>query len=296
MDLLCIDIGSNTVKCSLSRSKKSRITEIFSTTKDLRIFNSTNSSEEIAEKISIAIEDFISQAKEHTSDFSIRAVATSALRESKFKDSIIANVAKKTSVKIEILTGEQEAELSFKGAMQDNFLKKHKNTVFVDLGGGSFEIVFAKNMKVIESYSLPLGAVRMMHKFIKKPKEKVPYSVIEKIIAECNQSLKKIQIPFDDFMCVGAGGSVSAARHMLYGKFTKDNNVIKLEKLESLLKKISDMNLDERCGDFKIKESRADIILPAFACLVSMMQCFGVKKLFHTTSALRAGLIADTLL
>jgi len=296
IDLLCIDIGSNTVKCSLSRRKKSKITEIFSITKDLRIFNSVNSWNEISAKISYAIDDFILQAKELSESFSIRAVATSALRESQFKDLIIADVTKKTSVDIEILTGEQEAEFSFKGAMQDAFLKKQKNTIFIDLGGGSLEIVFAKEMSVINSFSLPLGAVRMMNKFIQEPKEKVPYDIIEKIIAECSDSISKIKLPFDEFLCVGAGGSVSAARHMLYGKFTKQNNLVRLDDLDNLLKKISDMTLEERCLNFKIKEARADIILPAFACLIALLRCFGVKKLFHTTSALRAGLIADSLL
>ena len=69
------------------------------------------------------------------------AVATSALRDAANSSEICGKVFDATSIKIRILSGKEEAELSYRGAMSDPAVNGNLSNLFFDLGGGSMEVV-----------------------------------------------------------------------------------------------------------------------------------------------------------
>lgn len=109
---------------------------------------------------------FLSDSSKLFPEFSVDAVATSALRDAANSSEICGKVFDATSIKIRILSGKEEAELSYRGAMSDPAVNGNLSNLFFDLGGGSMEVVCGENGRVVSSESFKIGAVRMTRKFL----------------------------------------------------------------------------------------------------------------------------------
>ena len=95
------------------------------------------------------------------SDYEI-AVATSAVRDARNKLEFIEKIHKETGIDFKILSETEEALYSYAGSLRSLNLP---SVVFFDIGGGSLEIVSAKNFKIQKVISLPLGSLRLTQKF-----------------------------------------------------------------------------------------------------------------------------------
>ena len=90
------------------------------------------------------------------------AIGTSALRDAKNKNIFINDVHKKTGIKIEVISGDKEAEYIFKG-VKKTFIKD--SGVIMDIGGGSTEIIYFKNNQIIKKKSFDIGVSRIYQMF-----------------------------------------------------------------------------------------------------------------------------------
>ncbi|MFI5202697.1 MAG: Ppx/GppA family phosphatase, partial [Candidatus Kapaibacterium sp.] len=95
----------------------------------------------------------------------IIAVGTSALRDAKNRDDIIKRTNEETGIEIEILTGEEEARWSYKGALFG--MNDVENATVIDIGGGSTEISFGDGGEYVHGVSLDIGAVRITERCFK---------------------------------------------------------------------------------------------------------------------------------
>ena len=122
---LVIDIGSNTIKCLLAKVDEfGNIQKLFEHSLESRISAGGGILVENASTlISNSIEVLMEKAKTYCNNFQSIAVATSALRDASNKDDIIADVLEKTSVAINVLSGYEEARLSYLGACSDNAIE-----------------------------------------------------------------------------------------------------------------------------------------------------------------------------
>ena len=95
----------------------------------------------------------------------IFAVGTSALREAKNSDDFLSLVKRKLDLPIEIISGEEEAQLSFLAVARD-LQEPNKSIIVVDVGGGSTEFILGKGERIEQWVSLPLGSVRFTEQFL----------------------------------------------------------------------------------------------------------------------------------
>ena len=97
----------------------------------------------------------------------VRAVATSGSRDAKNSAEFFARVAKETGICIRVISGEEEALLSFRGAMPDSALDPEAIAV-LDIGGGSTEIVGMEKKGVdrLFRFSFDMGCVRLTERFL----------------------------------------------------------------------------------------------------------------------------------
>ena len=91
----------------------------------------------------------------------INAVGTSAFRQLKNRDHVLQVIYAETGLSIEVISGEQEAALIWKGVEVSGVLQDGTGLV-LDIGGGSTEVVWVENRKAVQSWSLPCGAMAMM--------------------------------------------------------------------------------------------------------------------------------------
>src|SRR4029077_8803278 len=96
----------------------------------------------------------------------LRAVATSAVREAENGKAFCREALRRHKVKIEIISGDEEARLAFRSAAR-HFSLENRSTALVDIGGGSLEVILTAGTVIDQVNSLPLGAVRVSEEFIK---------------------------------------------------------------------------------------------------------------------------------
>ena len=287
---LAIDIGSNTIKCLLARPDgNGGLEKIFERTLESRISAGRGRLVEgAADIVSRAVNELSAGARGFASDFEISAVATSALRDAPNRESVVEAVLRTTGVRVKILSGEEEARLSYLGACSDPAVSAHKTKAYFDLGGGSMEIVFGEGLEVKSYASLPVGAVSLQKMFCRG--ELVSENQMEEIRQYALRAFGALKMESAGVL-VGAGGAVAAARLLNEKINSVRSNIVPRRCLREFAAVLSRMTVAERAEKFSIAKSRADILIPALLCIDALLERFGRDSLLHTFNNLRYGII-----
>ena len=177
-----------------------------------------------------------------------RACATSAMREAKNRKEIITTIAEKSNIQIDILSGDEEAELIFRN-YDEGKINDKGNCAFIDVGGGSTEISFISPKGESRRQSFNLGTVRTLH----LGEDEREWRRAEKWI----QGEKPGNIKFTG---IGTGGNINTIFKIL-GK--KPHERVSLSEIRILLKELESFDYRERMIKFKLNPDRADVIVPA---------------------------------
>ena len=136
------------------------------------------------------------------------AVATSAVRDAKNRRDIIDRIRQETGLDFKILSDRDEALYSYTGAVR---MLHIPSVLFFDIGGGSLEVVTAKNYKVKSAHSFPLGSLRLTQKFAEDSKyEDVDFEAMKKYIGKVLPPLKDLEIKDGELPSAGDDGSAGS--------------------------------------------------------------------------------------
>ena len=228
----------------------------------------------------------------------VRAVATSAMREAKDRPSFIRE-AKKIGVNLEVLSEEDEARLISFG-IRSGLKFDPIVGLFMDIGGGSVEISVSDRTRTRCLFSLPLGAVRMTEQFIKHdpPREKEIVALQRLALQRLSDSAKRIAR--ENFtMAFGSGGTMTALADTdarLAGDVHRDSlYVLRKGRLQSLFHLLRSQHLKERSDAIVGDPKRADILVAGAAVLLAMMDKLEIEYVFVSRRGLRDGLMVDLL-
>lgn len=234
---------------------------------------------------------------------SIRAVATSAVREAENKDKFVKAVKEKTNIDIEVVAGRTEAKLIFYGIMNAIDVSD-KNVLCLDIGGGSSEFIYAEKGNPIITESVKIGAVRLSKKFF-------PDFILKKEAVEACRSYVEAQTNFIKHLIegkkidlvIGASGTIVAAAILVQELFNKPKrkSINKLsftaEELNFVYKEVlSRKTPAERVSLPGMELKRADIIPAGLIILKTVSDVFEIKQITLSEYALREGIIYDTIL
>jgi exopolyphosphatase/guanosine-5'-triphosphate,3'-diphosphate pyrophosphatase len=228
---------------------------------------------------------------------SIRAVATSAMREAADAAAFIKKAAE-VDVSLEILPEQEEARLISLGIVSGLKFDLPMG-LFMDIGGGSVEIGVGNRTNMKGLLSVPLGAVRLTERYVRKnpPSE----SEIRAMQRQARRHLQPIakKVARQKFaMAFGSGGTITTLADA-DARFTGDSHeeslyVLRRGRLKSLFNLLRSQPLkqaDAIIGDSK----RGDILVAGATVLLSMMTQFGLDYLFVSRRGLRDGLMVDLL-
>jgi len=206
----------------------------------------------------------------------LRAVATSAMRESKNGQKIVQKIKEETGITLEVISGDEEAELIF-GTFFLLEIEKEMPFIVIDVGGGSTEVSVFEKGERIASKSFEIGTIRLL-------KEKVSRSIWSEIHDWMAQ-----HVDLSDYhQLFGTGGNINKA-HKIIG--VKDNKPVRLNQLESLKSELNALTLDERMSIFQLKPDRADVIVPALDIFTYIMKEMGAKEIIVPKIGLSDGMI-----
>lgn len=216
------------------------------------------------------------------------ACATSAMRESKNSQKLIDLVSKKTKIKINVISGQEEGLLIREAVAQEIRLQNTK-TCFIDIGGGSVEITFNKNHQKIATQSFPIGTVRSLQ--IRKTVHTNDNLRLYKKIIEPYIKKQLKQTGSLNF-AVGTGGNIETLGRLRAQILKKTPNTrLCLEDLEKIHRTLRALNISERIAKYQLRPDRADVIMPALEVLILIMKLVKIKELKVPYTGLREGLL-----
>lgn len=285
MKTLFIDLGSNSIKSLLADFESGRLRPLADSTLPNRISSGGALVADAAETIVRSVSELMERARAEAGSFDTVCFGTSALRDSPNAPEALAR-AEAMGVKIRVLSGAEEAELSFAGAAGDPSLGlgPGESVVYGDIGGGSMEFVCRQGAEIFSMKSLPLGAVRLAKMFSSGGVWDAPA-----LRAHCRGLLAEVPAPEGPFKMAVSGGAVTAARHILGGGVMAESPDVDAGGLEFAFEVslgLSPEGLSEKYG---IPENRADILPAAFACLLEVLARFGRPSFRHSQRSLRYG-------
>lgn len=306
-NLAAIDIGTNSFHLIVAKASSDGNFEIIDREKEVIRLGEGSSGDikkikpEAMERAANALKRFKGIADSHNAG--IRAVATSAVRESSNKEDFI-KMAEEIGVEVEVVSGIEEARLIYLGILKAAPVFD-KRVLCVDIGGGSTEFLVGEKGEVLYANSLKIGAVRLTQMFfpnyqIKKSLIKVCRNWVEGTIYPVAREINKIG--FEE--CIGSSGTILSAGNMAVTH--RDETTLSGDILNNAF--ISKDEVDKVAGEIlqskstedriKIKgldEKRADIIPAGIIILQTIFEQFEIDEIRLSDYALREGIVIDSL-
>ena len=154
-----VDIGSNTVRLYIYRCHNEKISLVISKKESLGlVFYIKNGilSDNGIEKLLTVLQE-MKDSLDYLKIDNYSFFATASLRNIRNSEDVIQIIKDETGIEIDLLSGEEEGRLSFCGSIH---IIKSDDGILIDLGGGSVEIVFFEDKKILEGYSIPIGSLK----------------------------------------------------------------------------------------------------------------------------------------
>lgn len=205
--------------------------------------------------------------------------ATSAVRDAKNRDDFLARVKNRTPFEIQVLTGDQEAELGFLGVIKGAQVSTDQVLV-IDIGGGSTELIFgSQSGKINQAISLDMGAVRMTDRF--QLTHPTPLNALEPIIQTLKDMLKTSFDfnPSGEIQVIGIGGTITTLGAMDLAMSTYDASqiqgmVLTHTVINEWVQKLAQMTLEEKLALPGLMPKRADVILAGAVILRTLCEVY----------------------
>lgn len=302
-----IDIGSNSIKLLVaSRNAQGELVILKSQTEETRIGAGISQAKPFLSKESMArgresIRKLLSEA-EPFAPAKIALVATSAVRDAangqEFRDCIRAAMGHT----VQILTGEEEANLIGKGLTEDPALADLQDFYLFDLGGGSLECLSFRARKVEQSLSLQLGCVRLTERCLPHPDQPMSREAQTAISRLTQDTLSASAFRFSlppGSPAVGTGGTVTALRILegadLGKKWTDTSPIVPVDAIKSAFAKTASLDLAARKQIPGMPASRADVLPTALLTLITLAELGHFNGYRHSMYNLRYGLASELL-
>jgi exopolyphosphatase / guanosine-5'-triphosphate,3'-diphosphate pyrophosphatase len=206
----------------------------------------------------------------------LKACATSAMRDAVNSKEIILLVKEATGIEIDVISGSFEASLVFENHIAENLDKDH-SYLYIDVGGGSTELTFFSNNEMIFKESFNIGTIRLL-------KNQVPDSSWD----EMKDVVKNKTKGFKTVIAIGSGGNINKVFSL---SKRKEGKPLSFDLLRDYYKELSNVSLHDRISVYKLKEDRADVIVPALKIYIAVMRWAGSSDIYVPRIGLADGLI-----
>lgn len=283
MKLAAIDIGSNAARLLISEviedGNKPQFTKLNLIRVPLRLgFDVFDKGEISKHRIGMILQTM--KAYSHLLNVYdikyLKACATSAMRDATNAEDVIRKVKMETDIEIKIISGDDEASFIYENHVAENLDKNH-SYLYIDVGGGSTELTFFSDNKLVYKESFNIGTIRLLKNMVN-----------ESHWDEMREHLKtntKTKLPI---IAIGSGGNINKVFSL---SKKKEGKPLSLELLKDYYKELSSVSLAERIRLYKMREDRADVIVPALQIYVNVMRWADIDDIYVPKIGLADGLI-----
>ncbi len=291
-----IDIGTNTILLLIAEVGAGELKTLYDTETVVRLGEGLHQtgilSDGAMKRAFHTLDGYVGRCREMGVQ-KIFAVGTSALREAKNSTLFISRVKEQLDLNIEVISGEEEARLSFLAVARDSRVSL-ENLLVVDVGGGSTELIFGKGHEIIHWKSLPLGIVRFTEGFLlSDPVKEEEYRAM---VEEIQKQLLLFSVPEDpcSMVSIGGTGTALASVEQRLDPFMAEKVhrfILTREALKNQLSLYRSKTIEERKRIRGLSPSRADVILTGGTILYLIMEKFDCSSLMVSAHGVRYGLL-----
>lgn len=267
-----IDIGSNAIRLLINNIEATDTGADFKKTAYLRVpirlgedvFTQGKISEDKKQRLIYAMQGFSHIMKAYCVS-SYRACATSAMRDASNGQEIVSTILTESRIDINIINGLQEADIIYQAGGLYDVMDKGRTYLYVDVGGGSTEVVVYSNQKKLTSRSFQLGTVRIL-----------VGAVTDQECTEFKSWLKEIYDQYAPLGIVASGGNINKTHKML-GK--REKEYVTYAELKELYDALSVLTYEERIHKYKLNPYRADVIVPALKIFLTVTKICKIEEI-----------------
>jgi exopolyphosphatase / guanosine-5'-triphosphate,3'-diphosphate pyrophosphatase len=303
--LASIDLGSHTARLLIARWEAGRLRSLLRKRAYIRLAQDFESPQSRTLKRA-GIERALKSLEEFSSDIEkfeaerVRAVATGVVRAAENRELFLDLVREKTGIRVEVISGEEEARLTGWGIQHALDLGDRPFTAF-DLGGGTTEFLLARNKGDTMALSLPLGAMIMTQRhLVSDPPESREMESLKKETREL--LLKAFPDEVWSHPLVGTGGTVTTLAAMVHGIDVQaispermNGLFLHAQQLAELLNRMGRLSVAMRAALPGLDRGRADVILAGSLVVTEILNFFHSSEMMVSLTDLLEGALLDTL-
>lgn len=228
----------------------------------------------------------------------VRAVATSAIRDTRNPHQFLARASAAAGTQVEIISGREEARLIHLG-VESVWPQTGKRALLIDIGGGSAEIMSSEDGTMRDAFSKPLGAVRLQEMFLKDdpPAPRQLHQMQVYIREKLETALRKLGAGGWDRAIATSATAASVAAAIARTPRSRRDEIDRMRvstaQVRELYEKLAERKLAERRKLPGIGLRRAEIIVPGVAVLLAFLEEFELSGVYYSRAGVRDGIIAD---
>lgn len=231
----------------------------------------------------------------------VKAIATSAFRNAVNGSTVANHLAKETGIPIQIISGEEEAELIYRGITSGLDLEDHVSLI-VDIGGGSVECILGDQHTVFWKQSFEIGGQRLLEKFQKHdPMLEEEGLALYEYLNEQLQPLKVALEKYHPEVLIGSSGSFDTlsemycARESLAYRADDAETPLTIEGFYHSFQELKKRNRAERLELPGMIELRVDMIVVACVLINFLLEKNTFQKIRVSSYSLKEGVLVSLL-
>ena len=206
----------------------------------------------------------------------VKTCATSAMRDATNGAEIIRKVKAETGIEIKIISGQEEASLIYENHIAEN-MTKEESYLYIDVGGGSTELTFFTDGKLVFKESFNIGTIRLLKN-----------QVSEALWDEMKEFIKEKTKGYHHVTAIGSGGNINKIFSL---SKRKEGKPLQLDLLRDYYKEFSNLSVNQRMTLYHLREDRADVIVPALLIYINVMRWADTEEIYIPKIGLADGLI-----
>jgi exopolyphosphatase/guanosine-5'-triphosphate,3'-diphosphate pyrophosphatase len=302
MRIAALDIGTNTILMLIADcAPPSQLTVLRDEHVIARLGQGVDESKQITPEAARRALEYLAQFKqiaEKEGAEKIVACGTSALRDAANRDEFAAAVHQEIGLEVEILKGDEEAELTYLGAVSNYGDSSDDRFVVLDIGGGSTEITSGNGFKVKSRQSVDVGCVRLTERILRTSPPTIEALHAVKSLIE--KEFSEHTINMDNAKLIGVAGTLTtlAALDLRLPTFDREKvggHVLTLERIQALFDELSRKTHDELLAYPQILPKRADVIVAGAVILLEALQLIRATSITVSDRGLRYGMVLREL-
>jgi len=229
----------------------------------------------------------------------IIALATSAIREAHNRSWFLDEVKQQTGIELEVISGEKEADLIFKG-VKLAFSEIENQSLILDIGGGSNEFILTESGNPIWKESFPLGMARIIDQM--PPSDPITSLEIQQINNYFERGLDSLwkQVENIKIPClIGCSGAfdtlVDLIDRTIPGKKIRTKQEVKLDDFLKIYQTLIGSTTGQRMQMKELESIRVEMIVPSVLFMKLVIDRLNIQKIYQTDYALREGVLYELI-